>query len=186
MTDPFTAGAIGAVVLAEGVKFVYAQAGELIKHWRERRRADGQAASPGPVLQVPPDLTAGTPESVPPEPARLEELGDKLGEARRDLTEYVEGIREIRPDDLELWKQFDHLRRMLEVVYGQRITLQGEPRPASGPIVVGQVDVDELAGEAIGVDADLVEGGELQGTVTAEKVEKGGRAVGVQAKHVRQ
>src|SRR5689334_19397449 len=37
MADPFTLGAIGALALTEGIKFLYTQAGALIDSWRKRR-----------------------------------------------------------------------------------------------------------------------------------------------------
>ena len=43
MADPFTLGAVGAVVLTEGIKFLYGQAGEALKRWRERKAAGKNA-----------------------------------------------------------------------------------------------------------------------------------------------
>jgi len=39
MIDPLTISAIGAVAITEGIKFLYGQAGELLKRWRERKDA---------------------------------------------------------------------------------------------------------------------------------------------------
>src|SRR5215813_6724051 len=53
MPDPITLAALGTLAVTEGVKFLYGQAGELIKYWREKKKA---AAAP-----------AATPEPKPPE-----------------------------------------------------------------------------------------------------------------------
>src|SRR5947199_10744351 len=37
MVDPLTLSTIGAVALTEGIKFLYEQAGEVLKRWRERK-----------------------------------------------------------------------------------------------------------------------------------------------------
>ena len=39
MVDPLTLSTIGAVALTEGIKFLYEQAGEVLKRWRERKDA---------------------------------------------------------------------------------------------------------------------------------------------------
>jgi hypothetical protein len=43
MPEPvtLTAASIGAVALTEGIKFLYGQAGELLKRWRERKEQTG-------------------------------------------------------------------------------------------------------------------------------------------------
>ena len=45
MSDPFTLSSLGAVAITEGIKFLYAQAGQVLKRWREKREqqeADGK------------------------------------------------------------------------------------------------------------------------------------------------
>ena len=39
VADPFTLAAVGAVAITEGIKFLYGQAGEVLKRWRERKAA---------------------------------------------------------------------------------------------------------------------------------------------------
>ena len=55
MTDPITLGAIGAIALTEGVKFLYTQAGALIESWRKRRDAKTSAMA-GPADDEEPQL----------------------------------------------------------------------------------------------------------------------------------
>jgi len=188
MVDPLTATGVGALVLTEGIKFVYTQAGELIKWWRERKAsregASEKADAGGPVLAPPKDLLAGAPEAVAPDDSRLDELGPRLNDVRRSLTDYVEGIVPVEPGDVEPWNHFDEVRRIVEVVYGQRITLKGEEREASGPLVVGEVDVKDLLGRAAGISADEIAGGEVRGTGRADVVREGAHLAGVEAKTI--
>ena len=48
MSEPLTLTGVGVVVLTEGIKFLYAQAGESLKRWRERNR-DAKTAAAGAV-----------------------------------------------------------------------------------------------------------------------------------------
>src|SRR4051794_36670422 len=49
MPEPLTL-TLGALALTEGVKFFYAQAGELLKWWRERRDKKPEAPEPAQVV----------------------------------------------------------------------------------------------------------------------------------------
>jgi hypothetical protein len=131
MVDPLSLTAVGALALMEGVKFLYAQAGELLRYRRERKQA--------PELRPPADVLAGSVEPAHPNDERLEELEPELTAGWHALAAYAQGIDEIDPTDPELRRRVDDLRRALEVVYGQRITLQGEARPPSGPLVENDV-----------------------------------------------
>jgi hypothetical protein len=77
----------------------------------------------------------------------------------------------------------DGLRRALEAVYQQRITFKGEPeREASGPVLIGRIDVQEVASYVAGVRARRVEGGaRLEGEIKAGRVERDAEAVAVDA-----
>ncbi|MFG1800481.1 hypothetical protein ACGFI4_09970 [Micromonospora carbonacea] len=50
MTEPITLAMGGGVLLAEGVRFLYDQAGELLRHRREQR---DEAAAPPHVVALP-------------------------------------------------------------------------------------------------------------------------------------
>ena len=45
MPDPVTLAAVGGFALTEGIKFLYGQAGEALKHWQERKKAKAAAAA---------------------------------------------------------------------------------------------------------------------------------------------
>lgn len=174
MADPFSAAALGGVVLTEGIKFLYRQAGEVLKRWRERREADGTNVEDA-RLRPPEGLLEGTVEQVEPQDDHADRLEEELRQARRLLADYAEGIEIPKPGDHLVAEQADALRRLLEAVYGQRITFRGEQRPPSGPLVAGEIDVKQVAGEATAVRAKVISSGEARGSAKAERVEEGGK-----------
>ena len=179
MADPFSAAALGAVVLTEGIKFLYQQAGEVLKRWRQRR---DQAATEvhAATLRPPEGLLEGSVEPVEPRDDQADRLAEDLRQARQLLADYADGIETPRPGDHLLVEQVDALRQLLEAAYGQRITFRGEQRPPSGPLVTGQIDVDRVIGDAAAVRAKVISSGEIRGSAKAGVVEAGGKLTGVE------
>jgi hypothetical protein len=138
MIEPISLGAIGAVALSEGVKFLYAQAGELLKHWREHKDQPQEAPS-GPELRAPADLIEGRVDASPPNLERLDRLEGEIRELRRSVADYADGVEEVDPSDVAFLNRVDDLRQAIEVVYQQRITFKGEDREPSGPLVENEV-----------------------------------------------
>ena len=52
MADPLTLAAVGAVALTEGIKFLYGQAGETLKRWRESKGTKAATATVTEPVQV--------------------------------------------------------------------------------------------------------------------------------------
>lgn len=168
--------ALGAVVLSEGVRFLYDQAGELIK---QRRTRSGGSAEAAPVEStVTPEVVAEPRELPRPDPAQVDRFADELRELRRDLSEFAAGVDPVDPDDEHLVARIDALRQVLEVIYGTPVTLAGEQRDPSTPIIRGRVDADEVAGYVAAVRADRVVG-VIEGHTTVRRVEQGGTVIGV-------
>jgi len=183
MTDPFTGAALGGVAVVEGIKFLYGQAGEVLKRWRERHD-DGSGQIEAARLRPPDGLLNGTVEPLEPRDDYVDRLEAELRQTRRMLADYAEGLDVPSADDGAVVQQADALRRLLEVIYGQQITFRGEKRPHSGPIVIGDIDVERVAGEAAAVRAKAIEGGEIRGSATAKTVEPGGKLSGVEADRI--
>jgi hypothetical protein len=177
MTDPFTVTAVGATVLSEGIKFLYGQAGELLKRWRERR--DGQTPTVAADLRVPPGILAGTVSAVTPNDQILDRVHAELSDLRKDLLDYAEG-EPVDPADSAAAANFDALRRIVEVIYGQRITLTGEDREPSGPLVEAEVNVDSVRGDVAALRARAVKAGTVRAKATGKNVEPGGRLSAVE------
>lgn len=179
MTDPFSAAALGGVALTEGIKFLYKQAGEVLARWRQRRDK-GDTNVQDATLSPPDGLLNGTVEPVGPRDEYAERLEEGLREARKSLADYADGIEVPQPGDHLVTEQADALRRLLESVYGQRITFKGEQRPPSGPLVTGDIDVERVVGDAAAVRAKTISSGEITGSAKAKVVEAGGKLSGVE------
>jgi hypothetical protein len=183
MPEPITLAAVGAVALSEGVKFLYGQAGELLKRWRERRDASrdtaAQKAETESVALALPPVFEGQMSGPVIHYGALQEAEGELRELYKGLSEYASGIEPIDPANETLLERVDALRRLLEAVYQQRITFKGEARPASGPDVTGRIDVKDVLGYAAAVRAREVTGGsKVTAEARADRVGPGGTLVG--------
>jgi hypothetical protein len=187
MVEPLTIGALGAVALTEGIKFLYGQAGEILKRRRERKRAAAEGRperEPEPIRIEDAGILAGELDPVVIDPEAVDHLEEDIKALSARLGNYANGLEEVDPRDEELLQATDALRRVLEAVYQQRITFQGEERPPSGPLVAGRIEVEEVAGYAAAVRADTIESGRVAGEAKAKRVEGGGEAIGVDVKQI--
>src|SRR5690349_16387636 len=102
MADPFTLTAVGAVALTEGIKFLYGQAGEALKRWRERKAA-GKSADVEPAdVQLPSDAFAGQLERPQLHFDAVGRLEQELRDLRAAVADYAQGIDEVDPNNEEL------------------------------------------------------------------------------------
>src|SRR5215213_10912888 len=97
--EPVTLAAVGTVALTEGIKFLYAQAGEGLKRWRERRnnidKRAAQADTTAPIaIELPPDAFEGQLSKPHIHFDALERVENDLREVRKSLADYADGIEE--------------------------------------------------------------------------------------------
>jgi hypothetical protein len=133
MVDPLSLTALGAVVLTQGIGFLYGQVTELLRRRRDRREK-GAAVPP---VQIPPavgaeQVLAGELTPGPVDEEALEKHADQLAKLKGLLSPYGEGDLRVDPANPQLAEQAGALRALLEQVYRQHITFQGEQRPAAG------------------------------------------------------
>jgi len=175
--------ALGAVVLSEGVRFLYDQAGELIRQRRARSAGKGEtgegAGESKAGSTVTPEVVAEPRELPSPDLTQVDRFADELRELRRDLSEFASGVDPVDPDDEQLVARIDALRQVLEVIYGTPVTLAGEQRDPATPIIRGRVDADEVAGYVAAVRADRATG-VIEGHTTVRRVEQSGTVIGVE------
>jgi hypothetical protein len=172
-------GAAGALALTEGVKFLYAQAGEALKWWRERKDKKDAAPEIKQIEALPPpaafpDAEAGADLNSETADSLVDELRD-LGNA---LSGYVTGIEEVDPTDLDLMQTVDAFRNAVEAVTGRRYTFVGEVRD-SRPEATGEANIDEIKGDVAGLRARSIVAGRATGRVTGKTVDEGGVAIGL-------
>lgn len=190
MADPMTisAATLGLAALTEGIKFLYGQAGELLKHWREQREKRAQKTSKAeetadaiePANVV---LPANAFEGRLVNPAihleALDAVAEQLSKLRQDLIPYMDGLKQIDPANKELLARVDALRRVLEAIFQQRITFKGEQRPSSGPDVEAHIKVEEVLGYVAVVRARQIKSGQVQAEGQFGKVAPGAEVVGI-------
>jgi hypothetical protein len=176
MIEPISLTAVGVLALTEGIKFLYGQAGELLKHWRERKAGGDQEE---PELRPPADLLEGSVDPARPNVERLERLEGELRERRRSIGDYADGVEAVDPHNVELLQQVDELRRLIEVIYGQRITFKGEVREPSGPMIENEVRALEAKIRRSDVGVVQGSGGSVKQTVDVTRAEIDDSSVGV-------
>jgi hypothetical protein len=180
MNDPVTISLamVGATAIKEGVKFLYDQAGDILKRWRERKdRSDCEQSEPMNLILPP--VFEGQLHDPHVHFDVVAQMEPMLREQYRDLSEYASGIIPTRPGDPELMQKVESMRRSIEAILHQHVTFKGENRPASGTVLSGYVSVDSVAGEATGVEGIGPLAGDARGEVHAKKIEPGGKVVGV-------
>lgn len=183
MVDPLTISAIGAVAITEGIKFLYGQASEILKRWRERKDAAKDASIPlnnteSLDVKLPP-VFEGQLSAPQIHFDAVERVEEQLRELRRDLSDYADGIELVDVTDENVLRMIDALRQLLEAVYQQRITFKGEQRSPSGPVVESSIDVEEVTGYAAAIRARQIVGGTVRAEAKAKRVEPGGQFMGV-------
>jgi hypothetical protein len=188
MPDPITLSALGATALTEGIKFLYKQAGEVLKRWRERRdkleiSADAAAQTEPTLIQLPEVFAGGHLRAQLHYPA-VERLEPEIKELRQALSGYADETDVINLQDGDSLQRIDALRQLLEAVYQQRFSFKGEVRPADEAVVKGRIDIDKVAGYAAAVRAKVVRGGRLAGVAKAKEVAPGGSLIGVDVDNV--
>lgn len=170
MSDAVSLASLGAAALTEGIKFLYAQAGELLKRRRDRTPSDTAGAQSTPEIVAQPALLPAADLEL------LVRFESELRALRTDLSEYDSGVDVVDPSDEALLLRVDALRRVLESIYGTRLVLRGEPpEPAA---IVARVDADDVAGYVAAVRANGPVG-DIHAYTRVRQVRAGGQVVGV-------
>lgn len=166
---------VGTAVVAEGIKFLYGQAGELLKNWRERREGNKDATPK--ALSPPPGITVDgvAPMAEPPDATMVDSLTALRG--------MLGTIRAGQLDDPAVRAAMANMRDLIEVALGTRITFAGEAPRAELTARDVKVTVQRVTGRVAGLRANLQK---LTGKVAvgdvivqAGDVESGGEVVGL-------
>lgn len=182
MSEPLTLEFVSGVVLTEGVKFLYNQAAEILKLWRERRKSDLAIKDKTiPITVAPPAIFEGELAPLEIHLDKLEPLENHLLQLRGRLANYADELEPIDSNNQQLLEAVDALRQVMEAVYQQRLTFKGEQRSPSGPVVIGTIDVESVAGTAAAVEAKSISSGRVVGMSKARDVEETGTVYGVKA-----
>ena len=148
----------------------------------ETAQAPGSPPAPAEAPQPPEGVFEGVPRLDEVDETVLDKVEEGLGELlERPALVRVSALgREADASDAELLEAAEALRSLLEHVHRQRITFRGEPgRPASGPLVFGEAEAETVDGLLAGVRARRIAGGTVHGKATGGHV--AGEAIGVEA-----
>lgn len=129
--------AAGLALLTPTVSFLYSQAGELIRRWREASdKTAGRPVTPDqlPKLTVPSELFADAPPSaLPARPEAVEEVLGELSRLRGRLHAYADGTEDVDPRSASTMAALHELKAALERVYDHdlRMRTQAVTPPAN-------------------------------------------------------
>lgn len=153
--------------MTEGIKFLYAQASETLRRRREHEDKDPQGVGTPSVELARPEILIGKFLS---ENINSDAL-DRLAEALRVSTEKLVAASQkgITLQDAELSSDFNLVRRILEAVHGQTITFKGESRAPSGPVLINQMEIDDVVGSATGIIVVRMSRGRIASAVKSQR-----------------
>ena len=162
MADPLTLAVLGGLVATEGIKFLFSQASDVLKAWRERRAKKRAGEQVADQLEVP----IQTSVALDAEPSTqtvdldvVEHQNQELLELVGKLAPYANQLADIDAEDRALGQAAGELREILEAAYGQRFTFRGENRERTGArVTVRQVLGDVAGGSAVAADANVSSG----------------------------
>jgi len=183
MSDPatLTLAGVGAIALKEGVKFLYGQAGEILKRWRDRKEQTRGGDSTSADAELP-TIFVGEQRSPRIHFQEIPALEGRLRALYRELAEYATEVSPVSTEDPDLLSKIDELRKVIERIYRQRLTFEGEQRRPADLAVFGRVELGTIGGEAIGVDAEGKGASEIRGEVVGEELKPGASAIGAKWK----
>jgi hypothetical protein len=174
MPEPITLAVLGTIAATEGIKFLFGQASDLIKAYRERRKAAEAGEELPATLEVPlqtPEVLDRAPEQTPADTQVVAANAKEMNQLISGLSAYAEDRDDVSLDDEELARQAGRLRELLEAAYGQRLTFKGEKREPTGTIVRVSMDLGTVEGTATGIE-------ELSGTGDFSVDQKAERVTG--------
>lgn len=187
MADPITLATVGGALLTEGVKFLYEQAGLLIKRWTQKREPEPrvpEAAGVDEHVQVDlPKALGGGSTTVRIDARALATLIEPLKAMRKELSEAADGLVTPTKDDDALLGNIDAMRRMIEAIYQKRLDFTGEQRSGDVPTVTGSVNVQHVLGYVAAVRARVIRGA-VNATATVDTVASTGQLVVVDADEI--
>lgn len=154
VTDPLTWATLGGTAATESIKFLFAQATEVLKAWRDRRQRNSDDALEVPVAET--DVLDGVPVGVELDTGTIQLEEATLVRLIQDLAPYAVGLSDVDPGDASLATAVSRTRDILERAYGQRLTFRGEDRAETGSRLTVTQRISQASGEITGVDAESI------------------------------
>jgi hypothetical protein len=146
LTEGMNMTALGSTALSEGIKFLYSQAAEALKRWRERQDKPAREPSSHPT---PPVFTENA-GALAFHLDKVEALEEPLRKLMHSLADYASGTKPVNPGHSELMAAVHALRLAMEQVHQHALTFKGEQRGA-GPGLIGSIG--SLLSAAVALEA---------------------------------
>ncbi|MHC5263255.1 hypothetical protein ACYSUO_35695 [Streptomyces sp. UC4497] len=174
MPDPLDLSMVVSSALPATFTFLY----ERLNVALQRRRSDREAG-PDAAPDIPDVLVGDLALPLRIDSDRLTSHAPVLEALALAMAPYERDRTMIVSDEVAVRQILGRVRDVLENIYGQRFTFQGETRARSGPFSEQHYDV--VAGEVTGMEAQQAIRGSATSTIRAKSVEPGGRVVGMKA-----
>ncbi|MFE1797679.1 hypothetical protein ACFW9L_16100 [Streptomyces sp. NPDC059517] len=171
MTDFAALSAVIGAGLTPTLAFLYQRLERLLNH----------GDTPEPAPQAPAELTGTLVLPLQADASLLAAHRRDLEGLRDALHVYYRGDAPVAPTDDSLLRSLGRLRGLLEDIYGQHLTFQGEQRPVSGSVV--RQRTERVTGEQIGMDAEEITG-DAHVDQDVGTVERGGSNIGMRARRI--
>jgi hypothetical protein len=110
MPDPLTLAVVATSVVTEGIKFLYGQAAEAVKRWRESPKDAGASKTAQAKVTPPPQIFDGPLEPLEFHLGHVERLEKELLTLRSALAEQADGLAGVNADDRALLETIDAFR----------------------------------------------------------------------------
>lgn len=184
MADSISWQELGSAALTQGISFLYGQAADLLRRWRDRKVTDGAggALSVAPAEGVDQSVLAGELRADPVDEIALSAHLDEFIALTERLSSYLAGIKMIDVADTELTAAVEALRSLLELAYRQRITFRGEQHDSTGSAIDVAITAQRVAGQlTIARIANARSTANLRVRGKIDDIAPGGRVVGLDA-----
>lgn len=178
MTDPSGLSMVVSSALPATFTFLYQRLDALLS----KHRADAGTAQAEAIPEIPAVLVGDLELPLCSDDDRARARLAELRAYALGLVQYRRNPALITSDDPLLLQTLGELRDVLEDIYGQRFTFEGESREQSGPF--SEQRHGRVAGEVVGIEATNAIHGPVTSKITTESVEPGGRVIGMRAREI--
>ncbi|GHJ30814.1 hypothetical protein TPA0910_52470 [Streptomyces hygroscopicus subsp. sporocinereus] len=175
MSDAMDLSMVASSALPATFTFLYQRLEALLS-----RHRSGEPTAPETTPEVPAQLVGTLQLPLQADPDRLNVHLATLNALALSMAHYQRASEQVVAGDPLLAQTLGQVREVLEDVYGQRFTFEGERRAQSGPITEHRYE--RVSGEVIGIEAqDTIRGG-VKSVIDAKSVERGAKVVGMKAR----
>jgi hypothetical protein len=173
LDDPLSLAALGGSALTQAFGFVFGQLEAVLE--RKRADKDPRIIEDEPITLEQPLILAGRLAPLTIDQASLHEHAAELLLLRNLLANYCER-NELNAADKALIQMLSRAREILEDVYGQSISFQGEDHPRTGTRI--QQRIKDAHGKTVGLEVREFSQGEARVSQVIDTVHKGGEIIG--------